>query len=852
MKSVLHKNAINEKVLSFLDKNKVYIASFLVPFVIMLILYVIREVFPFGERAYMRMDFYHQYAPFMREFARKLKEGESLLFAFENGMGVNYWAQYAYYLASPVNWIYFFVPLSMIVEVMNFSLIVRCGLSGLAFSIYLGKKYEKTDLRMVGFSAFYALSAYYLAYSCNIMWTDCYALFPIVILGVDELVKGKAGKWYGIAMAICTISNFYIAVILGFCLLCYLPISLCSQKGIGMKQIFKALFRFAGITIVCVMCAAVIMLPVWLALQRAPAGASAFPDTWKSNFNWIELIQRLLINMEGVLNKSKLPNIYSTVLLFLAFPMYIGIKSIPVKEKIARIAVMIFVLFSFQWNVLDYIWHAFHFPNSFPARQAFFFVFLAVDMVYLVYEKRKEIHEMAILIIGVLEMVLLAVGWVFWGSSMEYKGTHIYLISICFILLYTFLLYIENEKNSRIIAFVMVGICLMECCTNTFVTGIASTVKRENYVKQDVVIEAILDEIEIQEEDNFYRVEKIDRKAVNDGAWDGFNSISIFSSTVLDDMRFFFKDLGLRYSNGAYSYSGATPFTNMLFGVKYLIGENDKLPGAAYESKEFTKDGETLYLFKNKQALPLGFLVDPSLEARYLVPEERNPFLVHNEFASAVLDETVELFVPFHVSLREKEEGKTAGVINVAAGELVFVFIKNADAIEVSERNIDTGEVSTYEVDGLDYRQNVSFAITDYAREIEIISKDKEYDVLNMLTYSMKQEILDRVFEVLSANPMVIHKMSETHIEASVVANEKAMLLMNVPYDDGWRVWVDGEKVDTHSWENAFLSFEVEGGDHEIEMRYLPPGFITGLLISLTGISVAAFLLFYKKKNLKK
>lgn len=849
-----------KKIGDFIFENRIYIAAFLVPFFIMLILYIIRGVFPFGERSYMRMDFYHQYGPFMREFARKLKEGESLFFAFENGMGINYWAQYAYYLASPINWIYVLVPLSLVVEVMNFTMILRCGVAGLAFFIFLRKKYDKKEWTMLAFSTVYALSAYYLAYSCNIMWTDCYALFPLVILGVDELVRGKSGKWYGITMAICTISNFYIAVILGFCLLCYLPIAICARKGITFKQIVVALLRFAGITVVCVMIGAVIMLPILLALQHSPAGTATFPEEWVSNFNWGELLQRLLINMEGILNKSKLPNIYSSVFLLPAIVMFLGIKSIPWKEKVARLVVMIFLLLSFQWNVLDYVWHGLHFPNSFPARQAFFFAFLAAELMYMAYDRRHEFPKLAILISGFLELILLSVGWVYLGADLEYKGTPVYLLSILFIMLYVFILFMEKQESTKVFTWILLGVCIMECCINTFVTGISSTVKRETYVKNDALIATMLEDIEAQEGDDFYRVERLSRKTVNDAAWDGYNSVSYFSSTVLDDVRFFFKDFGLRYSNGAYSYSGATPLTGSLFGVKYLIHDEAVSPGIRYTQETYEDGDKALYLYTNTQALPLGFLIDSYVETQYVTPEERNPFLVHNEFVQAITGTEEKLFNQINQYKKtfiddnndsDEDDVKTTA-IKVEAGELPFMFVRNASKVKVLEYNLETGEEKEYEVDDLEYRQNYSFGVTQYPREICVTPSDDETKSVNMFTYAMDQEVMDKVYDILSAVPMEIVSMTDTHIKATIDAPETATVLTTIPYDDGWTVKVDGEKVQSHAWEDAFLSVEVGVGVHELEFKYVPPGFRIGLLISAVGMGIAACLFFHKRKALKK
>ena len=53
---------------------------------------------------------YHQYAPFFSEFQYKLTHGGSLLYSWDIGMGVNFSALYAYYLASPFNWLLVLCP----------------------------------------------------------------------------------------------------------------------------------------------------------------------------------------------------------------------------------------------------------------------------------------------------------------------------------------------------------------------------------------------------------------------------------------------------------------------------------------------------------------------------------------------------------------------------------------------------------------------------------------------------------------------------------------------------------------------------------------------------------------------
>lgn len=58
--------------------NITFIISFIIPVIIFITLYYIKEIFPFGDNCYLRSDMYHQYAPFYSELWNKLRHGEGL------------------------------------------------------------------------------------------------------------------------------------------------------------------------------------------------------------------------------------------------------------------------------------------------------------------------------------------------------------------------------------------------------------------------------------------------------------------------------------------------------------------------------------------------------------------------------------------------------------------------------------------------------------------------------------------------------------------------------------------------------------------------------------------------------
>ena len=75
--------------------NITFILSFCIPALIFLALYYLRDIFPFGNDCYLRSDMYHQYAPFYSELWHKLRTGDTLLYSWDIGMGVNFTSLFA-------------------------------------------------------------------------------------------------------------------------------------------------------------------------------------------------------------------------------------------------------------------------------------------------------------------------------------------------------------------------------------------------------------------------------------------------------------------------------------------------------------------------------------------------------------------------------------------------------------------------------------------------------------------------------------------------------------------------------------------------------------------------------------
>ena len=112
-------------------------AGMLIPTLLVLLGFIIIKVWPFGNGTVLIIDSLHQYLPFYTVFHEKLVHHESLFYSFSGGLGYDFWGTYAYYLASPFNFLIALVPTPNVGDFMDLMILLKIGLCGGTFSWYM-------------------------------------------------------------------------------------------------------------------------------------------------------------------------------------------------------------------------------------------------------------------------------------------------------------------------------------------------------------------------------------------------------------------------------------------------------------------------------------------------------------------------------------------------------------------------------------------------------------------------------------------------------------------------------------------------------------------------------------------
>lgn len=810
------------------DKT-VLVLAFLIPFAIMVGVCISHGIYPFGNQCFLHVDMYHQYCPFTAEFWTKLREHTSLAYSWNIGLGSDFIAQYAYYLASPMNWLLVLCPQQFVIEFMTFLILIKIGLSGFSFAYYLRKHFQTKSYSVILFAIFYALSGFTCAYNWNIMWLDGIWLFPLIVLGLERLVKEKKGGLYYVTLAVSIFSNYYISIMICIFLVLYYFILMLEQP---LKKFIPTSLRFGGYSLLAGGTSAILLLPEINALSYSGSGSTSFPTTVEWYFDILSGLARSCINVEAIVTTDHWPNIYCGCAVLVLLFLYLLNKKIPLKRKIPRLLLLAFIMVSFSNNVLTFIWHGLDFPDGLPARQAYVYIFLLLLLCFetVYYAKgSRPIHIGISLLLGMSLLVLFAL---FTDTSLV-TMTSIALtggLLGAYALIYLFFIgrNVSLRRLGCMFAFVLV---IVEATVNLENTSVITT-NRNTYTQNLYKYETLTENVKAKD-DSFYRIDKYNRLTKNESSLTGYQSASVFSTFLNIKVADFYRKLGMEGGKNYYCYNGATPLTSAILSVKYLMTDS------AYEEspvRTLVDSIDGMYLYENKYTLPLGFVVDTDLEERWDY-EWGTSISVQNQLARELRAEE-DLFTPLFTDV---QSGET--IITVEEDSYIYAYYTDKSAKDIKA---DFG-FKTRSFSKCDHVYLLDLGWCEAGTTIRLTSTDT--DILQLQAYQMNLEVLDTAFDKLNESTMEIEIMKDTLICGHIDLENDGNLVLSIPAEDGWQIKVDGEVVETETFCDAFFSVPLTAGYHEIELQYKSPGLGQGALISLACLLVFGGIMVVKNRS---
>ena len=238
------------------------LSAFLATFLIGLLVLAIRGIAPFGDNSIITIDCFHQYSPFLLEIRDRILNGKSLIYSWDAGLGRDLFVQTAYYTASPLDYLVLLIKPEQICEFVAFLILLKISLCGASFTFYLNKHYARQDVFSFIGGVMYAFCGFTACYYWNFMWLDVVALFPILALGTERLVREKKTVLYTLILAAIMILNFYLAILVCTFITFYFLKLMLEEKHTGKEWRERILLFVIPSVLAALMASFLLLRPV--------------------------------------------------------------------------------------------------------------------------------------------------------------------------------------------------------------------------------------------------------------------------------------------------------------------------------------------------------------------------------------------------------------------------------------------------------------------------------------------------------------------------------------------------------------------------------------------------------------
>lgn len=888
---------------TFFNRNKFVLLSGVCALGVMLLVFYCYDLIPFGDMTILRMDLYHQYGPLFAELYDRITSGGSFLYSWNSGLGSSFLGNFLNYLSSPLSLIVVVFGHENITEAISCLILLKAVLSAFSFTYYLKSSIGKNNAATAAFGVLYAFCGYFVAYYWNVMWMDAMYLFPLVILGIEKIIKKGRPGLYCIALMLTFVTNYYMAyMVCVFSVLYFLtyyfsnyPLTKTfapvdpTQKTSVFKKLRNSVFfssgwKFAFYSVIAVGLVAFLMFPLIEVLSSSSATSGTAPTEYKKYFAVFDFLANHFAATEPTIRSSGtdvLPNVYCGIATLILVPLYLFCQKIPVREKIAHICLLGVLYFSFAINYLNFFWHGFHFPNDLPYRFSFMYSFILLRMAYKTFIHIRSIPASKILASGIGVVAFAVLVEKITSKNVDDISL---ILTLAFAVGYTVILYLYKDKRfqTSVLAVLLLCASVSEIAlsnTNKYSMNQSKTHYTEDY-ESFRTLKARLDEYD---NSPFYRMELTHLRTRMDPSWYNYNGVSVFSSMAYEKVANLQKNIGMfgNYIN-SYTYNPQTPVYNAMFGLKYLVNNDSSDLNPEIYKELFAED--IFIAYENQYALPIAFACNEAV-SNWESDSSQDPFIVQQTWLSeatgvedSVFQKIPADYVDYNNVMDFLDEDLHTGQISFTKMDTtasasftleltptqtgnVYVFVESSQTGSATisgnlfSKSVDTNDGYIVDLGVCEANETIFVDIP--------INATADSGTVEFYAYMLNMDVFKKGYETLADGGLAITSFQDTRIEGTLTADENEVVFTSIPYDKNWNVYVDGQRVygdDVFAVSDGLLAFKIGAGEHTVVFQYASAGLRVGCYVSIFTILLGTLLvilrrrevLFYKKQRTEK
>ena len=756
-----------------------YLRAFLIGFIMMAIAFVPFLIMDKGMFIYYG-DYNAQQIPFYQMVHNAVREG-SFYWNWQTDLGTNLIGSYSFYLfGSPFFWLTIPFPNSWVPYLLPVIMCLKYGIATLTSYAYIRRFVKNTDIALIG-AILYAFSGFS---SYNIFFNhfhDVICLFPLVLIGLEEAMVNNRKGYFGLAVALLSITNYYFFAGQVVFLIIYFIARLIFSKE--FKLTFSKFISLAFESLVGTGIAAIVLLPsALLAAGNPRVGVHktllGFAMVYYAyGYEYMTILQSMFFVPDNPARPNFFPMIkakWSSVSLYLPLFSMTGVIAFFAKFKKHWIKAVLLVCALFAF--IPFLNTSFQlFNNAYYARW-FYMPILIMALATAIYIDQKGMDlRFGIAITTFFTVVFASIGILpsykknengvggelLFGDLPAYTERFWIIVTISFVALVILAILFRLRRSKNILRYVTVF-------TLIFAFGSMFTMMffgRMNGPETKVVLDnGINQTFDLEEEENqFFRVDSYTGFNNYNMYW-GYSGMQSFQSIIPGELFNFYESLGYDRTVKTdidYSYYGLRGLTSTKYHIREIENDTDyeEMPGFEYIGNQGAFE-----IYENKYYVPMGFMYD-------------------SYFNKAQLD-------------------------------------------KIPDENIDKL-----------YMQGVYLSDEQIAKYGKYITEMPE-----MMNYQLTEKAYLEACEKLRETACNYFVYDNYGFTAKADAKNSGLMVFSVPFDKGWSATVNGQPVEIELVQNGFMAVLVPEGNVNIRFTYRPEGLKLGFII--TVICIGLYILY--------
>ena len=846
-----------------MKKNKIleYMITPMITIGILLFIFLIKQIYPFGNNTICTVDMPVGYVPAYTQLWDILHNEGNIFYNFNLGAGSNiYGAIISNGFLSPINWIVGLFSRENIAGAMSVLIIIKMSLMALTSYIFFDKVFNKIDkIWKIISSLMYVFNGYTLLMYSNIIWFDSLALFPLITLAFKKLLDSGKCFWYITLLAINLMISFYISwlllmiVVFGGAVAVFTYIQKDRRKEIGTKILIS--------TIVALLISFVSFLPAFMQSTNSYRLGDGMDSTASvGNFLWFKLFHIIL----------------SGTLIYFNFAYFMNYKKDKKGIKLYGGLLFLTILPIFV-DSINKMWHTGSYSN-FPYRYGFItiFIMICVMLHYLQNVKKEDRkndkNKQLLIISGISFIALIVISVIIYfiygdltkGFGLNQIEKQLYVLIMWFTGIELFIVYcVTNLNSEKLKKNIILVLVLFQIIVDSFIFIENLYINKLNTDEEinNFNFYRISKGLEFDKYKSLYKFKDETRLlTMNYPYISKVPAMTTWLHIISTEQRLSAEKLGYSTYKTLILDQGGTLASDIILANKYTLSKED------FDKTVYTQVGQTddVKLYELNMKNNFTKIYNKNKDISTIMNSEDNLFDIQNNIIKNLFS-TEENIIEIE---QNKNIDKNIVNFNLKVKGKINLYLdvdKYTEDSYVKEIYINNNKKGILTSFG---QVIENYPDTMYVNGILNLGIFDDTDVNIKLVLS--DEVTDETVNSISIGKLDINKLQELvnkdKFDENININENSFsvnvnsdsqenaLFIPITYNNGWSCKINGKSVTINRALDSFMSVDLQEGDNDIQFVFVPSYF--DIALKITIITIIVFILFevlsrFLKDNVK-